>query len=79
MESNYKEVSRQIQIVEHSTKKLVRTFSTPHCSVIKDKKKKKVENYVRCIVVVVKLLQSCPTLCNPIDGSPPGSPVPGIL
>ena len=24
-------------------------------------------------------LQSCPTLCNPVDGSPPGSPVPGIL
>ena len=26
-----------------------------------------------------KSLQSCPTLCNPIDGTPPGSPVPGIL
>jgi len=26
-----------------------------------------------------KLLQSCPTLCDPIDGSPPGSPVPGML
>ena len=26
-----------------------------------------------------KLLQSCPTLCDPTDGSPPGSPVPGIL
>ena len=26
-----------------------------------------------------KSLQSCPTLCNPIDGSPLGSPVPGIL
>ena len=26
-----------------------------------------------------KLLQSCPTLCDPIDGSPPDSPVPGIL
>ena len=26
-----------------------------------------------------KLLQSCPTLCDPIDGSPPGSPVLGIL
>ena len=26
-----------------------------------------------------ELLQSCPTLCNPIDGSPPGSAVPGIL
>ena len=26
-----------------------------------------------------KSLQSCPTLCDPIDGSPPGSPFPGIL
>ena len=26
-----------------------------------------------------KSLQSCPTLCDPIDVSPPGSPVPGIL
>ena len=26
-----------------------------------------------------KSLQSCPTLCDPLDGSPPGSPVPGIL
>ena len=29
--------------------------------------------------LAAKLLQSCPTLCDPIDGSPPGSPVPGIL
>ena len=28
---------------------------------------------------VVKSLQSCPTLCDPRNGSPPGSPVPGIL
>ena len=38
----------------------------------------------RCSTLVAaaaaaKSLQSCPTLCNPIDGSPPGSPVPGIL
>ena len=26
-----------------------------------------------------KSLQSCPTLCDPIDGSPPVSPIPGIL
>ena len=26
-----------------------------------------------------KSLQSCPTLCDPIDGSPPSSPIPGIL
>ena len=29
--------------------------------------------------VAAKSLQSCPTLCDPIDGSPTGSPVPGIL
>ena len=39
----------------------------------------------RCYVLytsaaaAAKSLQSCPTLCDPIDGSPPGSPVPGIL
>ena len=32
-----------------------------------------------CSAAAAKSLQSCPTLCNPIDGSPPGSPVPGIL
>ena len=31
------------------------------------------------VAVAVKSLQSCSTLCDPIDGSPPGSPVPGIL
>ena len=31
------------------------------------------------IPAAAKSLQSCPTLCDPIDGSPPGSPVPGIL
>ena len=30
-------------------------------------------------VAAAKSLQSCLTLCDPIDGSPPGSPVPGIL
>ena len=29
--------------------------------------------------VPAKSLQSCPTLCDPIDGSPPGCPIPGIL
>ena len=31
------------------------------------------------ITAAAKSLQSCPTLCNPIDGSPRGFPVPGIL
>ena len=29
--------------------------------------------------IIAKSLQSCPTLCDPIDGSPSGLPVPGIL
>ena len=29
--------------------------------------------------VITKSLQSCPTLCDPIDSSPPGSPIRGIL
>ena len=36
--------------------------------------------FVLCIAAAAaKSLQSCPTLCDPIDGSPPGSPIPGIL
>ena len=31
------------------------------------------------VAAAAKLLQSCPTLCDLIDGSAPGSPVPGIL
>ena len=32
-----------------------------------------------CAATAAKSLQSCPILCDPIDSSPPGSPVPGIL
>ena len=34
---------------------------------------------IKATAAAAKSLQSCPTLCDPIDGSPPGSPVPGIL
>ena len=34
---------------------------------------------VAAAAAAAKSLQSCPTLCDSIDGSPPGSPVPGIL
>ena len=33
----------------------------------------------KCAAAAAKSRQSCPTLCNPIDGSPPGSSVSGIL
>ena len=34
---------------------------------------------ITAAAAAAKSLQSCPTLCDPINGSPPGSPVPGIL
>ena len=39
------------------------------------------ENYAfyEYAAAAAKSFQSCPTLCDPIDGGPPGSPVPGIL
>ena len=36
-------------------------------------------SYAPAAAAAAKSLQSCPTLCDPIDGSPPGSPIPGIL
>ena len=42
-----------------------------------------IKTYMSCLILTAaaaaKSLQSCPTLCDPIDGSPPHSPVPGIL
>ena len=35
--------------------------------------------YSAVAAAAAKSLQSCPTLCDPIDGSPPGSAIPGIL
>ena len=37
------------------------------------------KSYDQPAAAAAKSLQSCPTLCDPIDGSPPGSPIPGIL
>ena len=37
------------------------------------------KSYDQSAAAAAKSLQSCPTLCDPIDSSPPGSPVPGIL
>jgi len=35
--------------------------------------------FILCAAAAAKSLQSCPTLCDPIDSSPPGSAIPGIL
>ena len=44
---------------------------------LKDWQEEKSKN--RVCAAAAKSLQSCPTLCDPIDGSPPGSSVAGIL
>ena len=38
-----------------------------------------VKSKIHAALAAAKSLQSCPTQCDPIDGSPPGSPIPGIL
>ena len=40
---------------------------------------KNISNLILTAVAAAKSFQSCPTLWDPIDGSPPGSPIPGIL
>ena len=44
-----------------------------------EKSKMEETKMVVAAAAAAKSLQSCLTLCNPIDGSPPGSPIPGIL
>ena len=45
----------------------------------KDKEKVSQAGREKRPAATAKSLQSCPTLCDPRDGSPPGSPIPGIL
>ena len=48
-------------------------------SILKSKVMSLLFNMQSAAATAAKSLQSCPTLCDPIDGSPPGSSVPGIL
>jgi len=41
--------------------------------------KENMNRKITAAAAAAKSLQSCPTLCDPTDGSPPGSPIPGIL
>ena len=62
-EKNLKEAGRFPALVSVGTVKLLTTAG----------------NTASPAAAAAKSLQSCPTLCDPIDGSPRGSPVPGIL
>ena len=64
---------------------IARTWKQPGCPLTDEWMKKLWYIYIpwttaaAAAAAAAKLLQSCPTLCDPIDGSPPGSPTPGIL
>ena len=53
---------------------MAKTWKQPKCPSTEKWKKK-----MWYAAAAAKSLQSCPTLCDPTDGSPPGSSVPGIL
>ena len=62
-----------------------RNFLLGKCSLLKIKKQKNKSTVHVAFnmskysdAAAAKLLQSCPTLCDPTDGSPPGSPIPGF-
>ena len=55
------------------------TVETVNYSELVIHKKSDTSRFAAAAAAAAKSLQSCPTLCDPIDGSPLGSPVPGIL
>ena len=55
---------------------IILVFSFIYCTSLKNKL---YGHPTYAAAAAAKSPQSCPTLCDPIDGSPPGSPVPGIL
>ena len=68
---HYPTIFKQVSSPVYSSPQISPTQAPPfksYCQTIKT-----------AAAAAAKLLQSCPTLCDPIDGSPPGSPIPGIL
>ena len=71
---------REIQVQQTNKQKAKEVLSINKVREICQKKKYNETDLIRyAMLCYAKSPQSCPTLCNPIDSSPPGSPVPGIL
>ena len=64
----------QISVCQLYLNKVVYTHRDKYTELTEVKK-----GFISAAAAAAKSLQSCPTLCDPIDGSPPGSPIPGIL
>ena len=63
----------------HTYKRILFSYKKEWNSVIFNNVDEPRGYYAAAAAAAAKSLQSCPTLCDPIDGSPPGSPIPGIL
>ena len=58
----------------------VRSMNQGKLEVVKQEMAKaNIHIFLESAAAAAKSLQSCPTLCDPIDGNPPGSAIPGIL
>ena len=70
------ETQAGIKIVERNINNLRYADDTTHMAESEEELKSLLKMKA---AAAAKSLQSCPTLCDPIDRTPPGSPVPGIL
>ena len=69
-----------ITFLPRSKRLLISWLQSPSAVILEPKKLKSEQLLIFIAAATAdKSLQSCPTLCDPIDGSPPGFPVPGIL
>ena len=69
-------------MIQHSQLLFIITFclvQNPFCDSVEYENSTEKQKGACVSDLAAKSLQLCPTLCDPIDGSPPGSPVPGIL
>ena len=83
----YTHLNAEFQRIERREKK---AFLSDQCKEIEEKNRmgetidlfnkiRDTKGTCHATATAAKSLQSCPTLCDPIDSSPPGSPIPGIL
>ena len=73
------QLGKLVTQMKYSSNYLFSTLNIPKSYLVHRKCGKVLSRFYNCAAAAAaKSLQSCPTLCDPIDGSPPGSPVPGI-
>ena len=73
MSLGFKIIKKQNQIYKEQLQIIIESTTSTDITSLKELNSGKTKN------AAAKSLQSCPTLCDPIDGSPPGSPIPRIL